>query len=67
MRLLTGGVAPLVLDQLTDAVRIVGFVGEHNGARTDMVEQRVGDLPVVGLPSCQAEPDRETLRIDDDV
>jgi hypothetical protein len=41
------------------------FVGEHNGARADMVEQSVGDLPVVGPPSCQAESDRETLRIDD--
>ena len=32
-----------------------------------MVEQRVGNLPVVSLPSCQAESDRETLRTDDDV
>jgi hypothetical protein len=32
-----------------------------------MVEQRVGDLPVVRLSSCQAEPDREPLRVYDDV
>ena len=32
-----------------------------------MVEQRVGDLPVVRLPGGQAEPDRETLRVDDNV
>jgi hypothetical protein len=32
-----------------------------------MVEQRVGDLPVMRLPCRQAEPDRETLRVDDDV
>jgi hypothetical protein len=32
-----------------------------------MVEQRIGDLPVVGLTRGQAEPDREALRIDDDV
>jgi hypothetical protein len=32
-----------------------------------MVEQRVGDLPVVRLSGGQAEPDREPLRIDDDV
>ncbi len=32
-----------------------------------MVEQRIGDLPVVRLPSGQAEPDRKALRVDDDV
>ena len=32
-----------------------------------MVEQRVDDLPVVRLPCGQIEPDREALRIDDDV
>ena len=32
-----------------------------------MVEQRIGDLPVVRLPGGQAEPDREALRVDDDV
>jgi len=32
-----------------------------------MVEQAVGDLPVVRLPRRQAEPDREPLGIDDDV
>jgi hypothetical protein len=32
-----------------------------------MVEQRVGDLPVMRLPCRQAEPDRETLRVNDDV
>jgi hypothetical protein len=32
-----------------------------------MVEQRVGDLPVLRLPCCQAEPDREPLRVDDDM
>lgn len=30
-----------------------------------MVEQFVGNLPVVRLPGCQPEPDRESLRIDD--
>ena len=37
----------------------------RSDARTDIVEQRIGDRPVVGLLSCQAESDRETLRIDD--
>ena len=32
-----------------------------------MVEQRARDLPVVRLSCCQAEPDREALRVDDDV
>jgi hypothetical protein len=32
-----------------------------------MVEQRVGDLPVMRLPCRQAEPDREPLRVHDDV
>jgi hypothetical protein len=32
-----------------------------------MVEQRICDLPIIRLPGGQAEPDRETLRIDDDV
>jgi hypothetical protein len=32
-----------------------------------MVEQPVGDLQVVLLARRQAEPDRETLRVNDDV
>ena len=32
-----------------------------------MIEQAVYDLPVVRLPWGEAEPDREPLRIDDDV
>jgi hypothetical protein len=32
-----------------------------------VVEQCVGDLPVMRLPGGQAEPDREALRVDDDV
>ena len=32
-----------------------------------MIEQRLSDLAVVGLASSQAEPDREPLRINDDV
>jgi hypothetical protein len=58
---------PLVLDQLADAVRVVGLVGQHDGARAEVVEQRIRYLPVMRLPSGQAEPDRETLRVDDDV
>lgn len=32
-----------------------------------MIEQAVNDLPVARLPGGQTEPDREPLRIDDDV
>jgi hypothetical protein len=57
----------LPLDQFTDAVSVVGLVGQHNGVRAEMVEKRVNDLPVVRLPCRQAEPDREPLRVDDRV
>ena len=61
------GRSALVLDQLADAVSVVGLVRQHDGARAEMVEQRVCDLAVMRLPGGQAEPDRETLRVDDDV
>lgn len=61
------GRGALVLDQLADAVGIVSLVREHDGVRSEMVEQRVGDLPVMRLSCCEAEPDREALGIDDDV
>ena len=61
------GRGTLVLDQLANAVGVIGFVGEHDGAWTKAVEQHVGDLPVVRLPCGQAEPDREALRVDNDV
>lgn len=61
------GRGALVLGQLADAIGIVGFVRQHDSARAEAVEQRIGDLPVMRLPSGQAEPDREALRVDDDV
>ena len=61
------GRGTLVLDQFADAVGVVGLVGQHDGARAEVVKQLVGDLPVVRLPGSQAEPDREPLRINDDV
>src|SRR3546814_11657183 len=61
------GRGTLVLDQLTDAVGVVGLVGQHDGARAAVVEQRVGDPAVVRLPGGQAEPAREALRVDPDV
>ena len=52
---------------VADAVGIISLVRQHDGARAEMVEQRVGDLPLMRLPGGQAEPDREPLCIDDDV
>ena len=57
----------LVPDQFADAVSIVSFVSQHDRVRVEVVEQRVGDLAVVCLARCQAEPDRESLCVDDDV
>ena len=48
-------------------VGVIGFVGEHDGARAETVEQLISDLSVMRLTGGQAEPDREPLRVDDDV
>ena len=61
------GRGTLVLDQLADAVGVVGLVRQHDGARAEMVEQTVGYLPVECLACGKAEPDREALHVDDDV
>jgi hypothetical protein len=45
----------LFLDQRADAVGIVGLVGKHDHVRPEMVAQFVGSLPVMRLPSSQAE------------
>ena len=55
------------LDQFADAVCVIGLVGQQYRARAEMIEQAVDDLAIVRLSSGQAEPDREPLRIDDDV
>ena len=61
-----GRCAPL-LEQFADAVGVVSLIGQHDGARPEMVEQRICDLPVMRLSGSQAEPDREAPRVDDDV
>ena len=61
------GRGTLLLDQLPDTVGVIGLVGQHNGARGEVVEQPVRNLAVMRLPGGQAEPDRQPLRIDDDV
>jgi hypothetical protein len=57
----------LVLDEFADAVGVIGLVGQHDGARAEMIEQVICDLPVMRLSGGQAEPDREPLRVDDDM
>jgi hypothetical protein len=57
----------LFLDVRANAVGVVGLVGQDNDAGSEAVEQLVGDLAVVRLSSRQADPDREPLRVDDDV
>ena len=61
------GRSTLFLYQLSDAVGVVGLVREHDGARAEVIQQAICDLPVVRLPRGQAEPDREALRVNDDV
>jgi hypothetical protein len=48
-------------------VGIIGLVCQHDRTGTQVVEQRIGDLPVMRLSGGQAEPDGEPLRIDDDM
>ena len=40
----------LPLDKVADRIAVICLVGEHDGARTEVVEQRIGDLAVVPLP-----------------
>lgn len=57
----------LLLDQRANAIGVVGLVSQHNGARAEMIEKAVGDFPVMRLACSQAEPDREPLRVNNDV
>lgn len=61
------GRGALILDQFADAVGVISLVSQHDGARAEVVEQRVRDLPVMRLSSRQPKPDRKPLRVDDDV
>ena len=44
------GRGALDLDQFADAIGIISLVCQHDGVWAEMVEQRVGDLPVMRLP-----------------
>ena len=47
-----------------NAVGIIRLVCKHDCSGTNMVEQIVSRLPVVPLPSGQAQPDWESLPVD---
>ena len=54
----------LRLDQVADAVGVIGFVGQDNGAGIEAIQQPIRRRSVMRLTCCQAEPDRQPLRID---
>lgn len=56
-----------VLDQRADAVSFVSRIRQHDGTRAEVVKHRVCDLFVVCLSCRQAAPDREALRVNDNV
>ena len=45
------GRCTLFLDQHADAVGVIGFVRKHDHVRPEMVEQFVGNLPIMCLAS----------------
>ena len=55
----------LAFDQVADASCVVGFVGQHDGARLEPVEQGQRGRRVMRLARCQAEPDRQALPVND--
>ncbi len=57
----------LRLDQIADPVGVISFVGQDDGAGIEAIQQPVCGRPIVRLTCCQAEPDREPLRIDERV
>ena len=61
------GHCALRLDQVANAVAVIGLVTQYDGARRQPVEQPERGRCIVRLASRQAEPDREPLGIDDDV
>jgi len=61
------GNSALGLDQVADAIGIIGFVSKNDGARIETIEQAISGGAIMGLSGGQAEPDREPLRINDGV
>ena len=57
----------LAFDQVADGVTVIRLVAQHDRARFESVEEYQRSGCVVRLACRQAEPDRETLPIDDRV
>lgn len=57
----------LHFDEVADAICVISLVGQNDGARIKAIQQAEGGRSVMGLPRCQAEPDREPLRVDNRV
>ena len=57
----------LCFDQVADAIGVISLVGKNDGARIEAIEQAESGGSVMGLPRCQAEPDREPLGVDNRV
>lgn len=57
----------LRFDQVADAIGVISLVGKNDGARIKAIQQAESGGCVMRLPRCQAEPDREPLRVDDGV
>jgi hypothetical protein len=55
----------LAFDQVANGVAVIRLVAQHDRARLQPVEECQRSGCVVRLACCQAEPDRETLPIDD--
>ena len=57
----------LRLDQVANAIGVISLVGQNDGARIETIKQAERGGSVVGLAGGQAEPDWETLSIDNGV
>jgi hypothetical protein len=57
----------LALDQVSDRIAVISLVGKHNGAGIEPVEQFQRSRRIMCLACSQAEPERETLPVDDGV
>ena len=55
----------LAFDQVADGVAVIRLVAQHDRARFEPVEECQRSGCVVCLACCQAEPDWETLPVDD--
>jgi len=61
------GERPLFSERRADAIDIVSLIRQYDCSSPNMVEQFVGSLAIMALPSGQAQPDREALPIDNRV